>query len=68
MIYEYECLSCHDIIKYEHSITSEPERLLYCPRCDRMTAVKRLISRSSFVLRGNTWAKDGYSEDDKKSK
>jgi putative FmdB family regulatory protein len=53
--YEYSCPSCgtYDV---EQRITEPP--LSRCTRCD--APVKRLISRSSFALRGGGWYADGY--------
>lgn len=59
--YEYEC-PIHQVIEVTHSIKEE---LQECPKCkeENLPAVKpkRLISRSSFVLDGSSWAKEGYS-------
>jgi putative FmdB family regulatory protein len=53
--YEYSCPSCgtYDV---EQRIT-EPA-LSRCARCG--APVKRLISQSSFTLRGGGWYADGY--------
>ncbi len=54
--YEYSCPSC-GTFDLEQRIT-EPARA----RCDKCGGpVKRLISRSSFALRGGGWYADGYS-------
>jgi putative FmdB family regulatory protein len=54
--YEYSCPSC-GTFDVEQRIT-EPAR----GQCDRCGGpVKRLISRSSFALRGGGWYADGYS-------
>jgi putative FmdB family regulatory protein len=54
--YEYSCPSC-GTFDVEQRIT-EPAR----PQCDRCGGpVKRLISRSSFALRGGGWYADGYA-------
>ncbi|MCK4817912.1 hypothetical protein KA005_19225 [bacterium] len=63
MIYEYQCLSCGEIIPIKHPITNPARTLLYCPTCKRMRFVKRLISKTSFVLKGGAWAKDGYTKE-----
>ena len=56
-VYEYECPQCEQIIEVQQKITDEP--LTSCPECGG--AVKKLISRSSFHLKGGGWYADGYS-------
>jgi putative FmdB family regulatory protein len=53
--YEYECPTCgtYDV---EQRITENA--LTLCPTCKGPT--KRLISRSSFALKGSGWYSDGY--------
>jgi putative FmdB family regulatory protein len=61
--YEYECTrGCR--FEIEQSIKDEP--LKRCPKsaCPRGTggvSVRRLISASSFILKGGGWYSDGYS-------
>jgi len=58
--YLYEC-SVHGEFEYSHSIK---EKLEFCPMCKEKNVeqnVKRLITKSSFVLAGSCWAKDNYS-------
>lgn len=54
--YEYSCTSC-GTFDVEQRIT-EPA-LATCDRCGG--PVRRLISRSSFALRGGGWYADGYA-------
>ena len=54
--YEYSCTSC-GTFDVEQRIT-EPA-LSTCDKCGG--PVRRLISRSSFALRGGGWYADGYS-------
>jgi len=61
MIYEHQCLSCGKIISTKYPITDPAQTILYCPTCKRMRSVKRIISKTSFVLKGGAWAKDGYA-------
>lgn len=55
MIYEYECKKCGEF-EIEQRITDG--KLEKCPSCEG--EVRRLISKSSFVLKGKGWFKDGY--------
>ena len=57
-IYEYACERCQDEFEVEQRITEDP--LKRCPKC-RSPKVKRLISQTSFVLKGGGWYSDLYS-------
>jgi putative FmdB family regulatory protein len=68
-IYEYACEKCESEFEAEQRITDDP--IKSCPRC-KSKKVKRLISRTSFVLKGGGWYSDLYSsrgaKDDKAAK
>ena len=57
-IYEYACEKCQHEFEVEQRITDDPVRT--CPEC-RSRKVKRLISQTSFVLKGSGWYSDLYS-------
>lgn len=57
-IYEYECSSCGELFEREQSINDSPIRK--CPKCKK-NKVERLISQTSFSLKGDGWYKDLYS-------
>ena len=57
-IYEYACEKCQSEFEVEQRITDGP--IKSCPRC-RSRKIKRLISRTSFVLKGGGWYSDLYS-------
>jgi putative FmdB family regulatory protein len=57
-VYEYACEKCKHEFEAEQRISDEPIRT--CPKC-RARKVKRLISRTSFVLKGSGWYSDLYS-------
>lgn len=59
-IYEYACGKCGHEFEVEQRITDDPVKT--CPSC-RSRKVKRLISRTSFVLKGSGWYSDLYSSD-----
>ncbi len=56
--YEYRCDKCGHEFEREQRITDDPVKK--CPGC-RSARVKRLISATSFVLKGGGWYSDLYS-------
>ena len=56
-IYEYQCEACEDIIEKFQSLSEDP--MTTCPSCSG--SLKKLISMSSFQLKGGGWYADGYS-------
>jgi len=57
-IYEYLCEKCGHEFEREQRITEDPVKK--CPEC-RANKVRRLISRTAFVLKGSGWYSDLYS-------
>ena len=55
--YEYECSACSAAFTREQKITEPPDP--QCPTCGEPKA-KRLISKTTFTLKGKGWFKDGY--------
>jgi putative FmdB family regulatory protein len=67
-IYEYLCEKCEHEFEREQRITADPIKT--CPKC-KARRVKKLISQTSFVLKGGGWYNDLYSsskKDDKSDK
>jgi len=60
--YEYKCEQCGKCFEIVQKITEEA--LTECPlqKCDEKERgeVQRVISKSSFSLKGGGWYKDGY--------
>lgn len=56
-VYEYECRNCGKSFEELQSIHDKP--LKKCRFCGG--AAQRLISQTSFSLKGGGWYKDGYS-------
>ena len=56
-VYEYECSGCKKTFEVQQRMADAP--LTTCPECGG--EVRKLISRSSFQLKGGGWYTDGYS-------
>jgi putative FmdB family regulatory protein len=56
-VYEYQCAACQHEFEREQRISEDP--IKKCPKCGKLK-VKRLISRTSFVLKGGGWYGDLY--------
>jgi putative FmdB family regulatory protein len=57
-IYEYQCRKCGHEFEREQRIVEDP--IKKCPAC-KSNQAKRLISKTSFVLKGSGWYSDLYS-------
>jgi putative FmdB family regulatory protein len=55
--YEYQCSACQHEFERDQRISEAPVKK--CPKCGKQKA-KRLISRTSFVLKGGGWYGDLY--------
>ncbi|MFO0726911.1 MAG: zinc ribbon domain-containing protein [Myxococcota bacterium] len=55
--YDYRCTSCGKEMEISHRMSDPPQRI--CPACGA-DALERLVSRSSFALKGSGWYSDGY--------
>ena len=56
-VYEYECPACEKVLEIQQRMADDP--LTQCPECEG--PVKKVMSRSSFQLKGGGWYADGYS-------
>lgn len=63
-IYEYKCNKCGEVFEALQKFSDKP--LTKCKHCSGK--VERLMSQSSFVLKGGGWYADGYSSTTDKSK
>ena len=55
-VYEYECPTCVKVIEVQQRMSDAP--LTTCPDCAGQ--VKKIVSMSSFHLKGGGWYSDGY--------
>jgi putative FmdB family regulatory protein len=63
-IYEYQCTNCGRTVEVMQRITDEP--LQKCPSCKGR--LRRLISLTSFQLKGTGWYATDYKDKGKKVK
>jgi putative FmdB family regulatory protein len=56
-VYEFECQSCEEVHEIWQSLSEAPASA--CPSC--RGPLKKIISKSSFHLKGGGWFADGYS-------
>ena len=56
-VYEYECTDCQSVIEVQQKISDPP--LSSCPECHG--PVRKLVSMTSFQLKGGGWYADGYA-------
>ncbi len=63
-VYEYECKGCEKIIEVQQRMTDDP--LETCPDCQGK--ITKLMSMSSFQLKGGGWYADGYASSNGKKK
>ncbi len=59
-IYEYECRKCGEVFEVNQPMSAEPLKRHGSPKQCGGKVVK-LVSMSSFQLKGGGWFKDGYS-------
>ncbi len=56
-VYEYECPACKKVFEVQQRMSDDPIKT--CKDCGG--EVKKLVSVSSFHLKGGGWYSDGYS-------
>jgi putative FmdB family regulatory protein len=62
-VYEYECTACKKQFEIVQKITDDP--VATCPECTG--ALKKMISNTSFVLKGTGWYVTDYARNSKKA-
>lgn len=63
-IYEYECVDCGKHCEVIQKFNDEP--LSKCPECGGI--LHKLVSQSSFILKGNGWYITDYKRAERKYK
>jgi len=59
-IYEYQCEACHEHVEAMQKMSAPP--LETCPRCGGK--LRKMISSTSFVLKGSGWYATDYARKD----
>lgn len=62
-LYEYECDTCSKVFEVQQRMADAP--MSDCPECEG--SVKKVMSMSSFQLKGGGWYADGYASTQKGS-
>jgi putative FmdB family regulatory protein len=60
-VYEYECRACNRVFEVWQKLSDQPKN--DCPQCSG--PLTKLMSLSSFQLKGGGWYADGYSSQSK---
>ncbi len=60
-IYEYQCKRCHHIT--ERLVYNDRSPEIKCVNCGYVA--EKIMSSSTFQLKGSGWAKDGYAKANK---
>lgn len=60
-LYEYGCSACGHVVELMQSasLAKAPEK---CEKCGA-GPMEKMLSRTSFILKGDGWYKDGYSKE-----
>ena len=61
-IYTYRCEKCGKEMEVFQKFKARPSRV--CPDCSAY--MERVVSKTTFILKGKGWAKDGYAKPPKK--
>jgi putative FmdB family regulatory protein len=62
-IYEYRCTACEECTEFLQKFDSKP--MTECPECGK-PALEKLVSASSFHLKGTGWYVTDFKDNDKK--
>ena len=61
-IYQYECPKCGLSVELVQSFKEKKAPLCMEVGCDGNQEMETVIGKTSFILKGSSWARDGYSK------
>lgn len=64
MTYDHRCDECKLEFEVERSMLDDTP--VPCPRCSAAKTTRLILGGSGFILKGDHWAKDGYSDKEEK--
>ena len=64
-IYDYKCDECGNTEEHLQDMGAPSPDCSSCLKKQKKVSMKKVISKTSFVLKGNHWAKDNYGLQDK---
>ena len=64
-IYEFECSSCSKVS--EHIMKMSDKNPSSCPYCESKESLRKLMSQTSFVLKGEGWYETDFKGTPKKN-
>jgi len=59
--YVYRCNGCGAELELVQKISEKQAPLCENPACESEAEMETIIGKTSFVLKGTSWARDGYS-------
>jgi predicted nucleic acid-binding Zn ribbon protein len=59
-VYYYECQGCGTVYEQEQDFGAPAYTEEFCQRCGGSRKVRRLICKTSFILKGADWSKNSY--------
>jgi putative FmdB family regulatory protein len=62
-LYDFKCISCDHIFEVVQKYSDDAP---FCETCNKKT--KKIISSTTFILKGDGWYKDGYCSKSPKPK
>ncbi len=64
-IYEYECRFCSHRFQILQGFNDPPPSV--CPNCHREGGIRKVVSQTSFMLKGSGWYATDYKKSDSSS-
>ena len=59
-LYVYRCQKCDNEEEVLQKLSDDP--LTDCEKCSSMSTMEKVMGKTSFILKGDCWYKDGYTK------